>query len=195
MQLYTRATSSCSFRVRIALNLKGLSCDFVPVVSRDQLTGEFGAVNPQRLIPFLINGPDKIGQSISIMEYLDEKFGPPSLLPSDPAGRARVRAISQYIVSDIQPLQNTRIDPQLQRWVSNSCSCSSEFAQLCRKCCLCRQQGQCAQYQVQSVCLHRTCHNNGPHAPPSSSTVSRALTRRSGSIIGLLMDSQLSKIC
>ncbi len=66
------------------------------------------------------NGNDKIGQSLAIMEYLEDKFGPSSLLPRDPAGRARVRAISQYIVSDIQPLQNTRIDAQLERWVSRA---------------------------------------------------------------------------
>ncbi|EIE20246.1 maleylpyruvate isomerase [Coccomyxa subellipsoidea C-169] len=116
MQLYTRATSSCAFRVRIALNLKGLTCDFIPVLTKDQSDEAFRNINPQRLVPVLVNGNDKIGQSLAIMEYLEDKFGPPSLLPRDPAGRARVRAISQYIVSDIQPLQNTRIDAQLERW-------------------------------------------------------------------------------
>ena len=61
-----------------------------------------------------------MGQSLAIIEYLEERFGPPSLLPGDPAGRARARAISQYIVSDIQPLQNTGIDAQLDRWVRSS---------------------------------------------------------------------------
>ena len=76
------------------------------------------------------NGDDRIGQSLAIIEYLEEKFGPPSLLPSDPAGRARARAISQYIVSEIQPLQNTGIDAQLERWVlqtSLSDACLSSF--------------------------------------------------------------------
>lgn len=65
-------------------------------------------------------GDDRVGQSIAILEYLDDKFGTKqhALLPSDPAGRARVRAISQFIVSEIQPLQNTRLDPELKRLVS-----------------------------------------------------------------------------
>lgn len=124
MQLYTRATSSCAFRVRIGLNIKELAYESVPMKAVDQGVEPFRSLNPQRLVPFLVNGSEKIGQSIAILEYLDEQFPhKPALLPVDAAGRGRVRAMAQYIVSEIQPMQNTRLDPELKRlvWTNRLC--------------------------------------------------------------------------
>lgn len=117
MQLFTRATSSCAFRVRIALNIKELKCEHVPVTSLQQKEASFQALNLQGLVPLLVNGSDRVSQSLAILEYLDEKFGGPSLLPQDPPGRARVRSTAMYIVCEIQPLQNTRLDPEFRRLV------------------------------------------------------------------------------
>jgi maleylacetoacetate isomerase len=117
MQLYTRATSSCAFRVRIALNIKKLTCEHIPMVASEQRAESFLELNPQGLVPLLVNGSDRVSQSLAIMEYLDEVFPGSALLPADASGRARVRAISLFISSEIQPAQNTRMDPELKRWV------------------------------------------------------------------------------
>lgn len=81
-------------------------------------------------------GADRIAQSIPIMEYLDEKFGTEKnpLLPADLAGRARVRAISQYIISEIQPLQSTRVDAELKRLVGHALHCAHACKTFCLAC-------------------------------------------------------------
>ena len=119
MQLYSRAASSCSFRVRIGLNIKQLQYDLVPTKAVDQGQEPYRSLNPQRLVPVLVHKGVGIAQSTAILEYLEEAFGSSgtSLLPSDPLGRARVRAISQFIVSEIQPLQNTGLDDYLHQVV------------------------------------------------------------------------------
>lgn len=120
MQLYSRAASSCSFRVRIGLNLKQLQYEMIPMKAVDQGQDPFRSLNPQRLVPLLAHKGDGIGQSMAILEYLEEMFGSSGapLLPDDPSGRARVRAISQYVCAEIQPLQNTRLDAYLHQLVS-----------------------------------------------------------------------------
>jgi maleylacetoacetate isomerase len=112
MKLYDYFRSSASYRVRIALNLKRLSYDAVPIhLSKDggrQKTPEYRAINPQMRVPALVlsNG-DRLIQSLAIIEYLDETFPDPALLPVEAVERAQVRAVAQIIACDIHPINNT----------------------------------------------------------------------------------------
>ncbi|MBV8778939.1 MAG: maleylacetoacetate isomerase [Alphaproteobacteria bacterium] len=112
MKLYSYFRSSAAYRVRIALNFKGLAYETLPVhLIKDgghNKRPEFRAVNPQMRVPVLVtdNGETLI-QSLAIIEYLDETHLDPPLLPRDPIARARVRALAQLIASDIHPLNNT----------------------------------------------------------------------------------------
>jgi maleylacetoacetate isomerase len=111
MQLYSYFRSSASFRVRIALALKGLPYDYVPVhlVKSEHLKPPFDTLLPAQLIPLLKDGDALIAQSIAIIEYLDETHPQPPLLPADALGRARVRALSLDIACEIHPLNNLRV--------------------------------------------------------------------------------------
>ena len=114
MILHTYWRSSAAYRVRIALALKGLTCQSAFVhLARDggeQLSDAYAALNPQRLIPALDLGEGRVlTQSLAIIEYLDETSPDPPLLPADPLGRARVRALAQAIACDIHPLNNLRV--------------------------------------------------------------------------------------
>ncbi|MGE8359118.1 maleylacetoacetate isomerase [Pseudomonas sp.] len=116
LKLYGYWRSSAAYRVRIALNLKGLACEHVPVhLVRDggEQRGEaYRALNPQQLLPLLEdeeNGGVCIAQSLAIIEYLEEIFPVPALLPVDPVDRARVRALALHIACDVHPLNNLRV--------------------------------------------------------------------------------------
>ena len=111
MKLYTTWRSSAAYRVRIALNLKGLAYESVPkkLVSGEHLAADYQAVNPQALVPALEDGATVIGQSLAIIEYLDETHPEPPLLPRDPAARATVRSLALAIACDIHPLNNLRV--------------------------------------------------------------------------------------
>ena len=111
MELYSYFRSSASFRVRIALALKGLPYDYVPVhlVKSEHLKPPFDTLLPAQLIPLLKDGDALIAQSIAIIEYLDETHPQPPLLPADALGRARVRALSLDIACEIHPLNNLRV--------------------------------------------------------------------------------------
>lgn len=113
MRLYTYFRSSAAYRVRIALNLKGLSYEPVPVhLVKDggqQRRPDYLALNPQGLVPALEVDGQVLTQSLAIMEYLDETHPVPPLLPADPLGRARVRALAQAIACDIHPVNNLRV--------------------------------------------------------------------------------------
>ena len=111
MKLYSYFRSSASFRVRIALALKGLSYDYVSVHlgSGQQFQDDFTAVSADALIPVLEIEGLRLTQSMAIMEYLDEQYPQPALLPSDAAGKWRVRALSQSIACEIHPLNNLRV--------------------------------------------------------------------------------------
>ena len=112
MKLYSFFRSSAAYRVRIALNLKGISYETASVhLVKDggyNKLPAFRAVNPQMRVPALVtDGGDVLIQSLAIIEYLDETHPQPPLLPKDPIARAHVRAIADLIACDIHPLNNT----------------------------------------------------------------------------------------
>ncbi len=111
MQLFSYFRSSASYRVRIALAIKGLDYDYMPVhLARNEQFGEsYAAVAASRLVPLLKDGDQVLTQSLAIIEYLDETHLQPPLLPADPLGRARVRALAQDIACEIHPLNNLRV--------------------------------------------------------------------------------------
>jgi len=110
MKLYTYYRSSASFRVRIALNIKGIQWEpaFVNLKVGEQ-NGAYKSTNPQGLIPYLEDMGNGISQSLAILEYIEERYPNPALLPSDPAAKAQVRAMAQLIACDIHPLNNLRV--------------------------------------------------------------------------------------
>jgi len=111
MKLYTFFRSSAAYRVRIALNLKGLSFDSIPkmLTRNEQRSPDYLAVNPQGLVPALDIDGVVLSQSLAIIEYLDETYQQPPLLPADPIGRAQVRSMAMAIACDIHPLNNLRV--------------------------------------------------------------------------------------
>jgi maleylpyruvate isomerase len=119
MELFTYFRSSAAFRVRIALNLKGLEaephCVHLVKDGGQQHKPEYRKVNPQGFVPALVDQGHTITQSIAIIAYLDETHPNPPLLPKDALGRARVRAMALVIACDIHPLQNTRITKYLEQ--------------------------------------------------------------------------------
>ncbi len=111
--LHTYFRSSAAYRVRIALALKGLAYQSVAVHllrgGGEQHGAAFAALNPAELVPVLVDGDVVLTQSLPIIEYLDELHPAPPLLPTDAAGRARVRALAQYIACEMHPLNNLRV--------------------------------------------------------------------------------------
>jgi maleylacetoacetate isomerase len=111
MDLYNYFRSSASYRVRIALALKGLEYRYhaVHLPSNEQQKADYAQLVPSRLVPMLRDGSREITQSLAILEYLEETHPQPALLPADAAGRARVRSIAQDIACEIHPLNNLRV--------------------------------------------------------------------------------------
>lgn len=111
MELFNYFRSSASYRVRIALALKGLDYDYraVHLVKGEHLSDGYASMSAARLVPTLVDGEHRITQSLAIMEYLDETHPEPPLLPRDPVGRARVRALALDIACEIHPLNNLRV--------------------------------------------------------------------------------------
>jgi maleylacetoacetate isomerase len=110
MRLYTFFRSSASFRVRIALNCKGLAYEpaLVSLPKGEHLDAKYKSINPQGLVPALEDGGRVLTQSLAIIEYLDEVYPGPKLLPADPVDRHYVRALSQIVACEIHPLNNLR---------------------------------------------------------------------------------------
>ncbi len=111
MLLYDYFRSSAAYRVRIALNLKGLKADHRSIHLRrdEQSAPDYRSVNPQKLVPTLVVGDRRIAQSLAIIEYLEERHPLPPLLPPGPEDRAWVRSIALAIACDIHPLNNLRV--------------------------------------------------------------------------------------
>jgi maleylacetoacetate isomerase len=134
MKLYTFFRSSASYRVRIALNLKALTYEQVPIHLRrgggEQFAASYKTINPQALVPALEDAGRILTQSLAIMEYLEERYPKPPLLPADPADRALVRSMALIIACEIHPIQNLRVlvhlknnlkqsDDDLNRWAQH----------------------------------------------------------------------------
>jgi maleylacetoacetate isomerase len=134
LKLYGYWRSSAAYRVRIALNLKGLAYENLPVhLVKDggqQHSADYKRLNPQGLVPLLVDGGERVSQSLAIIEYLEEIFPLPALLPGDPADRARVRSLALHIACDLHPLNNLRVlqylsgtlgvdDAAKQQWIQH----------------------------------------------------------------------------
>lgn len=134
MKLYSYFRSSAAYRVRIALNLKNLSYEVIPVHlinnGGEQRSQAYTQLNPTQLVPTLSIGEAAIGQSLAILEYLEEQFPQVPLLPKDALQRAHVRSFAQHIACDIHPINNLRVlqylsqdlqisDEQKQAWYAH----------------------------------------------------------------------------
>ena len=130
MKLYNYFRSSASYRVRIALALKGLDYDYIPVhlAKNEHFAPPYSDIAVAQLVPLLVDGDAQVAQSMAIIEYLDETHPTPPLLPVTPVERARVRALAQDIACEIHPLNNLRVlrylvhdlkvsDDDKNRWV------------------------------------------------------------------------------
>jgi maleylpyruvate isomerase len=117
MKLYESVRSSASFRVRIALNLKGLAyeSEVLDLRSGEHLRERYARINPQRAVPALVDGDDRLVQSMAIVEYLEETHPEPPLFPSSPLERARVRAMAQLVACEMHPLNNLRVVSYLEQ--------------------------------------------------------------------------------
>lgn len=132
MKLYDYIRSSAAYRVRIALNLKGLNYEQVPVnlLEGEHHTADYEAINPQRLVPALESESGMLTQSLAIIEYLDDLYPNRPLLSGDAWQRAGQRAMSQVIACDVHPLNNLRVlnylrgplgqpEQAVQQWMEN----------------------------------------------------------------------------
>src|ERR1700751_4450258 len=124
MKLYTYYRSQASFRVRIALNLKGIAREdsFLHLEKGDQFAAAYRAINPQMVVPTLIDGDIKLFQSLAILEYLEEKFPKPPLLPAEAQARAWVRGIALINAADSHPL----IVPRVRHYLTDVLKVSDE---------------------------------------------------------------------
>ncbi len=124
MKLYTYYRSQASFRVRIALNVKGLQREdvFLHLERGDQFATEYRAINPQMVVPTFMDNGNKLFQSLAILEYLDEQYPEPPLLPAEPRARAWVRGLALINVADSYPL----IVPRVRNYLTQVLRVSEE---------------------------------------------------------------------
>jgi maleylacetoacetate isomerase len=116
LRLYSYFQSSAAWRVRIALELKGVAHDIIPInlLAGEQRADDYAARNPSRLVPALEVGDVTLTQSLAIIEYLDERYPEPPLLPADSLRRAQVRSFAQHIACEVHPLNNLRVRKYLK---------------------------------------------------------------------------------
>ena len=141
IKLYSYFRSSACYRVRIALHYKGLPFQTIPVPllknGGEQKKPDYLSLNPQGLVPYLIDGEHGISQSLAILEYLEQMHPEPALLPAGAADRAYVRSIAQAIACDIHPLNNLRVlnylkdnlaagEPEKMLWYRHWCKVGLE---------------------------------------------------------------------
>ena len=119
MKLYSYWRSSAAYRVRIALNLKGLDYEVAPVHllkdGGEQLQAEYQAINPQGVVPALVDGDVRIGQSLAIIDYLETRYPEPALYPQSVEERAFAQQLALVVACDIHPLNNLRVLKYLKR--------------------------------------------------------------------------------
>jgi maleylacetoacetate isomerase/maleylpyruvate isomerase len=124
MKFYTYAASSAAYRVRIALNLKGVKAEHIPIHllkdGGEQLKAAYAAVNPQRLVPALETGEGVLSQSLAIIGYLDEVYPEPPFVPEEPFARALVKSMALAIACDIHPVNNLRVRKYLKEVMGQS---------------------------------------------------------------------------
>lgn len=122
MKLYGYFRSSAAFRVRIALNVKGIAYEnaFIHLAKGEHREAQYAAVNPQGLVPALLDQGHLLTQSLAIMEYLEETHPQPALLPADAVGRARVRSLAGLVACEIHPLNNLRVLSHLRKALGQS---------------------------------------------------------------------------
>ena len=159
MKLHSYFRSSASFRVRIALELKGLSYDYIPVhIARgDHRKEPYAALSADNLVPLLEVDGERLSQSMAIIEYLDEKHPEPALLPADALGRARVRALAQSIACEIHPLNNLRVLKYLVRELKVEEEAKNTWYRHC-----CREGLEAFERQLAQRPAFTYCYGNTP---------------------------------
>ena len=159
LKLYNYFRSSASYRVRIALALKGLPYDYVPVhlLRGDHKQPGFASVSADGMVPLLEDGGQHLSQSMAIIEYLDETHPTPPLLPPDPLGRARVRALAQSVACDIHPLNNLRVLKYLVRELKVSDDAKNEWYRH-----WCREGLAALERQLERLPASTYCHGEAP---------------------------------
>ena len=159
MKLYNYFRSSASFRVRIALALKGLPYEYLSVhlLKGEHKKPEFAALSADQFVPLLDDAGVQLSQSMAIMEYLDETHPEPPLLPRDPLGRARVRALAQSVACDIHPLNNLRVLKYLVRELKASEDAKNAWYRH-----WCREGLLSLERQLQRLPASTFCHGDTP---------------------------------
>ena len=159
MKLYNYFRSSASYRVRIALALKGLPYEYVPVhlLRGDHKKAEFAALSADGFVPLLDDGGAPLSQSLAIIEYLDETHPTPPLLPADPLGRAQVRALAQSVACDIHPLNNLRVLKYLVRELKVGEDAKNDWYRH-----WCREGLLSLERQLQRLPVGAYCYGNSP---------------------------------
>lgn len=159
MKLHSYFMSSASFRVRIALELKGLSYEYIPIhlVKGEHKRAQYAALSADMLVPLLEVDGEKLSQSMAIIEYLDEKHPEPALLPADALGRAKVRALAQSIACEIHPLNNLRVLKYLVRELKVGEEAKNTWYRH-----WCRGGLEAFERQLGQLPLTRYCHGDTP---------------------------------